>query len=586
MASRELDGDETLVPGTDGDEDKTLIPGRRGWQDVVGGLVEPNEGHQSENTILLSPEELQRQSAARPGYRGLGGKDPWLNPADSSSETPQVPTSRSSESRSPIDEPEIPTAKLSSQSWATTQSMGSRQEIKDSNPHWGISSGMDTSAKKALSTDPDLSMPRLRQISRAQTMPGRRHRLANEPASDSWREQGLPRPLRLPSLPKMPDGGQELPRPPGAPHPAPVMPPRLFAPASPSQPAGHFRRVMWGSRQLALGLALVTLVAIVSLTFLLRSSSGPPPGLVSVVSEPSGAEVYLNGIRTGNMTPTPLMEFPIGERIDISVQKDGFISEPRSRRIDVTSAEVMTTFFDLVAVRTLKVVTEPAGASVQVNGRQLIGQTPLDVPELPMGSKVLIQVKLEGYVPRQKEVIVGEKALQVLPTLQFRPAVNLDIETTPDGATVYHGERRLGQTPLYEIPFAQGARITLRVEKVGYKTISRKLSMVRPRRLRWTLRKQRLRDLNLSPDERAEARRIEQAVTKAKLKATRAKRKLAAAEVRLKRVLGDPSAMYGVRARAENEVDKATYEYAEAEQELIDVKGQMDGFRASIQSRR
>lgn len=62
----------------------------------------------------------------------------------------------------------------------------------------------------------------------------------------------------------------------------------------------------------------------------------------------------------------------------------------------------------------VKLITEPAGAEVW-SGTELLGQTPLDIPRPSGGDRLTIEVRANGFVPRE----VTLSALTVAPELRF-----------------------------------------------------------------------------------------------------------------------------------------------------------------------
>ena len=99
----------------------------------------------------------------------------------------------------------------------------------------------------------------------------------------------------------------------------------------------------------------------------------PGWGTLEITSEPSGAEVRLNGTRVGL---TPLREEPMGGKYHVEVRKSGW--KPVSRDVRIKANEtVKLPLFQLEKVDgTLNLTTSPSGATVTVNG-ELRGRSPI-----------------------------------------------------------------------------------------------------------------------------------------------------------------------------------------------------------------
>jgi TonB family protein len=92
----------------------------------------------------------------------------------------------------------------------------------------------------------------------------------------------------------------------------------------------------------------------------------------------------------------------------------------------------------------------PVGAGISVDGKK-VGQTPLDVHDLPLGAHE-IKVELDGYAPAIESVMLTAQTprTEVRPTLsRTAPATGTaDVSSTPAGAMVKIDSTAVGLTPL------------------------------------------------------------------------------------------------------------------------------------------
>jgi hypothetical protein len=121
------------------------------------------------------------------------------------------------------------------------------------------------------------------------------------------------------------------------------------------------------------------------------------------------------------------------------------------------------------------VVTRPAGATVELDGKKFAEATPTMVPNVGPGSHTvrLNKGKL-GVIERQVALTAGEHAVVnvVLPPSSHR----VEVRSVPEGATVYlDGRVAVGETPT-AIEVTDDEFHELKVEKVGYETATRALT--------------------------------------------------------------------------------------------------------------
>jgi hypothetical protein len=114
-------------------------------------------------------------------------------------------------------------------------------------------------------------------------------------------------------------------------------------------------------------------------------------GLVSITSEPPGAEILIDGIPHGR---TPLrIELPARPH-ELVAQLEGWPTEQQA--LAVESQHENSAHF-IFANGSAKITSAPGGATVLANGRAL-GQTPLVIEEVKPGD-VTYELQLAGYKP-------------------------------------------------------------------------------------------------------------------------------------------------------------------------------------------
>ena len=113
--------------------------------------------------------------------------------------------------------------------------------------------------------------------------------------------------------------------------------------------------------------------------------------------------------------------------------------------------------------RKVQVLSEPAGASVYLEG-QKIGETPLDQVAFGGGDPV-IRFKLAGYLPQSYRIKEGEASVKVV---MKRPLYFISLITDPPGAQIYlNGEPR-GRSPIQNLGIPSEGSSHLKITHEAY----------------------------------------------------------------------------------------------------------------------
>jgi TonB family protein len=133
----------------------------------------------------------------------------------------------------------------------------------------------------------------------------------------------------------------------------------------------------------------------------------------------------------------------------------------------------------VAAFGSLRVVSDPAGARVLVDGRAR-GRAPLELAELAFGSYE-VRVEQSGYEPQKRRVELDETApsAELRLTLARRAPTggSADFLSTPPGAAVSVDGTPAGETPLRGVKLAAGKR-RVEIALEGHETWSSTLDVV------------------------------------------------------------------------------------------------------------
>jgi len=136
-------------------------------------------------------------------------------------------------------------------------------------------------------------------------------------------------------------------------------------------------------------------------------------GSVNIISNPEGAQVFLNGEYKG-LTPFTLSDIPVGE---YSVRLELKDYEPIEQKVAISYKEEAKLIFDLkIQVGSINIISHPEGAQVFLNG-EYKGLTPFVLSDIFVG-EYSITLKLKNYkTVKQKMAISYNKETKLEFTL-------------------------------------------------------------------------------------------------------------------------------------------------------------------------
>lgn len=125
----------------------------------------------------------------------------------------------------------------------------------------------------------------------------------------------------------------------------------------------------------------------------------------------------------------------------VAIRADGWPENRGEATVEIGRTTELTLNF---AAGSLKLDSEPTGATVK-RGATVLGKTPLVIPQLPVG-ECSLSLEHPGWPAVLFKTAIAENA-ESAETVRL-PHGKLTVESSPPGATVLHGKRTLGQTPL------------------------------------------------------------------------------------------------------------------------------------------
>ena len=162
----------------------------------------------------------------------------------------------------------------------------------------------------------------------------------------------------------------------------------------------------------------------------------PNFGYITIKSEPSGAEVYVDDEKVGT-TPYLMKKIKLGQHV-VELRKTGYESTADMVTIKIGEPNTQLENVKLTAIRvpmgSLELSSNPTGAIITINGKQY-GQTPKTITEFEVGTYTVYFSK-EGYENLAQTVTVKDGKQETLAVTMMKTSVaQQPVPTTPTNTT-------------------------------------------------------------------------------------------------------------------------------------------------------
>ena len=206
----------------------------------------------------------------------------------------------------------------------------------------------------------------------------------------------------------------------------------------------------------------------------LQATIGGQGGVIRVLSNIAGAEVFLDGTPMGKV-PVDIKDVKPGEHV-LEVKAQGY--QPREERVTVNAGQSFVLKLDLNAeagqgdVGTLKVVSPVPDADVYIDGAA-IGKVTQE-KQVARGEHFVV-VKLMGYKTFEQKVRI-EPGQTLTVSAELKAVGRVRVLSDPAGAEVVVNGLPQGVTPL-ELNEVEVGTTIIRVVKPGYEVWERTLEL-------------------------------------------------------------------------------------------------------------
>lgn len=202
-------------------------------------------------------------------------------------------------------------------------------------------------------------------------------------------------------------------------------------------------------------------------------------GNILVQADVNGAEVYVDGNKHPDKTPTMISNVLVGPHV-VEVRKSPAM--PWRQSVNVEEGKTIKVNAELEATiggpgGNVQVVTKPDGASVYLDGKK-VGVAPIEIKAIKPGQH-LLEARKPGYESKEERVKVSAGSAEIV-KLTLRKAASAEVGTlkivspVPEAEVFVDGEK-LGKVPQQK-QVASGEHYVV-VSKAGYKKYEQKIAV-------------------------------------------------------------------------------------------------------------
>ncbi len=166
----------------------------------------------------------------------------------------------------------------------------------------------------------------------------------------------------------------------------------------------------------------------------------PVAGEIEILSDPAGAEVFLNGQDTQETTPYIVKNIQIPKVYKVHLEKKNF--EAWDREVTLENKKPLTVNATLIKEAeptsgSVIIHSDPAGAKIYLDGVIQDKVTPATIHNLTKGQSITVRLELAGFQPvEQTTTIAEDKPVTIDTTLKETPLGSLSLTSDPSGARV------------------------------------------------------------------------------------------------------------------------------------------------------
>jgi hypothetical protein len=186
-------------------------------------------------------------------------------------------------------------------------------------------------------------------------------------------------------------------------------------------------------------------------------------GAISITTQPTGCEVYIDGDATGDTTNCVLSDIPKGLRMTLGLAKEDYLDW----RGWIEVSGVDTLYIDKTFTGSLKVTSTPSGAGIILDGESTSQTTPHTFDSLIVGTHSL-RLEHEGAATLDSSIIISYAEQTDISVELSKHYGYLQVQSTPTGAEIWLDGSNTGYTTNHLLENVGVGSHTLKLVKESY----------------------------------------------------------------------------------------------------------------------
>ncbi len=207
-----------------------------------------------------------------------------------------------------------------------------------------------------------------------------------------------------------------------------------------------------------------------------RKSTTPKLAAASVVTDPPGARMTLDGHPVEGRTPVEIHELVAGRPYPVRFEAENH--KPLVTTLVVEGPGTQKLQYSLEREKgRIFAATVPAGADILLNGKDTGLTTPAELKDIELFAPNKVAFRLEGYRSEEIDFTLESVLLRRITVEMVRAETRLAVRSKPDGAQVLVDGKEAGVTPWVWEKAEPGKIYRIEVRKPGHRSYSEEVFM-------------------------------------------------------------------------------------------------------------
>jgi eukaryotic-like serine/threonine-protein kinase len=189
----------------------------------------------------------------------------------------------------------------------------------------------------------------------------------------------------------------------------------------------------------------ILVLVLVIYKFSQQSEEAESANALTIISEPTDAEIWLDGVAQGKERPLVLKNLNVGSHL-VEVKKDAYL--PYQEKIEITGKENKTLN---VAIRSasseLTLLVDPPNAEVSLDGKPLQKKSPVSLPDLMPDVEHVFTFSLAGFETKNLKLTLKPKEKRQEKVVLSELFFDIEVNSDPQGAKLFLDDNARGTTP-------------------------------------------------------------------------------------------------------------------------------------------